>query len=314
MTKKLLICLNVDSLLPEYYEQFEKAGDLDITFVRAKDVKPEDVKGKHIIVGNVPPAMLKQADSLELMQLNSAGFDNYLGFVPKNAHLCTSVGAFSPAVGEHMLAMTFSLIRHFHQYRDKQNNKDWSDLGKITSVEGSTIAVLGLGDIGRSYAKKVKALGAKTVIGVRRNANNKPEYIDEMYALTDLKKAIEKADIVCNVLPSSKETIGLFNENTFNMMKDGAYFINVGRGDAVNQDDLLKALRSGKLAGAASDVFVPEPLPKDSPLWDEPKLLITPHVAGWFFLKETLDRIIRISSSNVRAFLEGKDLVNDEEH
>ena len=127
MTKKLLICLNVDSLLPEYYEQFEKAGDLDITFVRAKDVKPEDVKGKHIIVGNVPPAMLKDADSLELMQLNSAGFDNYLGFVPKNAHLCTSVGAFSPAVGEHMLAMTFSLIRHFHQYRDKQNNKDWSD-------------------------------------------------------------------------------------------------------------------------------------------------------------------------------------------
>ena len=243
MTKKLLICLNVDSLLPEYYEQFEKAGDLDITFVRAKDVKPEDVKGKHIIVGNVPPAMLKDADSLELMQLNSAGFDNYLGFVPKNAHLCTSVGAFSPAVGEHMLAMTFSLIRHFHQYRDKQNNKDWSDLGKITSVEGSTIAVLGLGDIGRSYAKKVKALGAKTVIGVRRNVNNKPEYIDEMYALTDLKKAIEKADIVCNVLPSSKETIGLFNENTFNMMKDGAYFINAGRGDAVNQDDLLKALR-----------------------------------------------------------------------
>ena len=61
-------------------------------------------------------------------------------------------------------------------------------------------------------------------------------------------------------------------------------------------------------------MFVPEPLPKDSPLWDEPKLLITPHVAGWFFLKETLDRIIRISSSNVRAFLEGKDLVNDEEH
>ena len=294
MTKKLLICLNVEELLPEYYDQFAKCGDLDITFVRAKDVKAEDVKGKHIIVGNVPPAMLKDADSLELMQLNSAGFDNYLGFVPKNAHLCTSVGAFSPAVGEHMLAMTFSLIRHFHQYRDKQNNKDWSD--------------------GRSYAKKVKALGAKTVIGVRRNVNNKPEYIDEMYALTDLKKAIEKADIVCNVLPSSKETIGLFNENTFNMMKDGAYFINAGRGDAVNQDDLLKALRSGKLAGAASDVFVPEPLPKDSPLWDEPKLLITPHVAGWFFLKETLDRIIRISSSNVKAFLEGKDLVNDEEH
>lgn len=314
MKKNLLICLNVEELSEEYRRQFEEAGDLNITFVRAKDVKIEDVRDRHIIVGNVPPAFLKEANCLELMQLNSAGFDNYLGFVPKSAHLCTSVGAFSPAVGEHMLAMTFSLIRHFHQYRDKQNRKDWSDLGRIISVEGSTIAVLGLGDIGRSYAQKVKALGAKTVIGVRRNVNDKPEYIDQMYSIADLDKAIKDADIVCNVLPSCKETQGIFNESTFGKMKDGAYFINVGRGDAVNQDDLLKALQNGKLAGAASDVFVPEPLPADSPLWNEPKLLITPHVAGWFFLKETLDRIIRISAGNVRAFLEGRALVNDEAH
>lgn len=87
----------------------------------------------------------------------------------KNVKLCTAVGAFSPAVGEHMLAMTFSIIRHFPEYRDKQLNKDWSDCGKIISVENSTVAVLGLGDIGGSYARKIKALGAAKVIGVRRN-------------------------------------------------------------------------------------------------------------------------------------------------
>ena len=102
-----------------------------------------DIKGKNIIVGNVNPNLLSDAEDLEFLQLNSAGYDNYVGKLPKKTILCTSVGAFSPAVGEHILAMTFSLIRHFHLYRDKQNRKDWSDCGKITSVEGSTIAVFG---------------------------------------------------------------------------------------------------------------------------------------------------------------------------
>jgi len=97
-------------------------------------------------------------------------------------------------------------------------------------------------------------------------------------------------------------------------MKDGAYLINVGRGDAIDQNALLKALRSGKLAGAACDVTTPEPLPADSPLWSEPNFLLTPHVAGWFFLDETKERIVRISSSNVKAFLKGEKLVNEVVH
>ncbi|MGN1281275.1 MAG: D-2-hydroxyacid dehydrogenase, partial [Succinivibrio sp.] len=228
--------------------------------------------------------------------------------------LCTAVGAFSPAVGEHMLAMTFSLIRHFHIYRDKQNNHDWSDAGKIISVENSTVAVLGLGDIGQSYAAKIKALGAAKVIGVRRNVTKRPEFVDCVYTLDELDKVLPEADIVAMVLPSSKETVNLINEKTISMMKDGAYLINVGRGDAINQDDLLKALRSGKLAGAALDVTKKEPLDKDDPLYSEPKVLLTPHVAGWFFLDETVNRIVRIASSNVRSFISGKPLINDTEH
>lgn len=232
----------------------------------------------------------------------------------KNVKLCTAVGAFSPAVGEHMLAMTFSIIRHFPEYRDKQLNKDWSDCGKIISVENSTVAVLGLGDVGGSYARKIKALGAAKVIGVRRNVKNKPDYIDEVYSLKELDKVLPKADIVAMVLPSSKETVNIINEKTIAMMKNGAYLINVGRGDAIDQNALLSALRTGKLAGAAIDVTTPEPLPKDSPLWNEPKLLLTPHVAGWFFLDETVNRIIKIAARNIYSFLHDGELINVAEH
>ena len=94
------------------------------------------------------------------------------------------------------------------------------------------------------------------------------------------------------------------------MMKKGAYLVNSGRGSAVNQEDLLDAIKSGHLAGAALDVTTPEPLPKDSPLWDEPRVVITPHVAGNFFLQETFERMIRISASNLKAFLDGDNLRN----
>ncbi|NLK84495.1 MAG: D-2-hydroxyacid dehydrogenase [Aeromonadales bacterium] len=311
MAKKLLIALDV---LPRHIDLFKQAGDLQISVKKQSEVTADDVKDKNIIVGNVKPALLKDAKALEFLQLNSAGFDNYVGVLDKDIKLCTAVGSFSPAVGEHMLAMTFSLIRHFHLYRDKQLKKDWSDCGKIISVEGSTIALLGLGDIGRSYARKVKALGAAKVIGVRRNVNDKPDYIDEMYTLDELDKVLPQSDIVAMVLPSCKQTVQLVDKKFLSMMKTGAYLINVGRGDAINQDDLLEALRSDKLSGAALDVTVPEPLNQDSPLWSEPKLLLTPHVAGGFFLQETTERVIKIAANNVKAYLNNEPLKNEEDH
>lgn len=314
MRQKLLVTFNLPELKPEYLEFLEAAGDLDISFVARKDLRREDVVDKDIIIGCIPPAFVASAKKLKLLQLNSAGYDAYIGSVPSSIHLCSATGAYSVAVGEHLLAMTFALIRHLPLYRDKQAKADWSDCGNIISVEDSTIAVIGLGDIGRSYAKKVKALGAACVIGVRRNVKDKPDYVDEIYSLDQLGTAIQRADIVVNILPSSPETVGLFNDATFAMMKDQAYFINVGRGSAVDQEALLWAVRSGKLAGAALDVCTPEPLPKESPLWSEPKILITPHVAGVFFLEETVHRIIQIAASNVKAFLEGRPLRNDIAH
>ena len=115
--KKVLIVLDLNQRQIDMY----KDPELELTFKKPSEVTPADLKEVNILVGNIPPAVVKEAPHLELINLNSAGYDNYLGYVSPNTKLCNCVGAFSPAVGEHILAMTFSLIRHFHLYRDKQD-------------------------------------------------------------------------------------------------------------------------------------------------------------------------------------------------
>lgn len=311
MSKKILVAVDVNA---EHLALFKQISQDKCEFVvkSLSDVNIDDVVSVDGIIGNVDPEIVKHAENLEFLQLNSAGCDQYLkpGILKDKTALCTAVGSYGLTVSEHMLALTFDLVRHFALYRDKQLAHDWSDCGKITSVWGSTIAVLGLGDIGGSYAQKVKALGAKCVIGIRRNIQNKPDYIDELYTFEDLDKILPRADIVAMVLPDSPVTRNLMNKERFNLMKKGAYLINAGRGSAVNQEDLLEAIKSGQIAGAALDVTTPEPLPKDSPLWDEKRIFITPHVAGNFFLQETFERMIKIAAGNLQAYLEGGELRN----
>ena len=280
------------------------------------DNNPSSLEGIDVVIGNVPASLIKDS-KLKLLQLNSSGYEAYTapGISPKDMHLCNARGAYGLTVSEHMLALTMALIRKLELYRDKQHQHNWSDCGNVTSIEGATIVVLGTGDIGCDYARKVKALGASCVIGVRRSKNApKPDYIDEQHSMEDLDKVLSRADIVASVLPGGPETLHLFNAERFAAMKKGAFFINCGRGTSVEQQDLAQALRSGQLAGAAVDVTTPEPLPKDSELWDIDNLIITPHVAGNFFLQETFERIIRIAAFNLKALCESSELKNEIRH
>ncbi len=186
-----------------------------------------------------------------------------------------------------MLGLTFDLIRRLNQYHANQAEHVWKAMGNIISVEGSTILVLGLGDIGGDYARKVHALGAH-VIGVRRTNRNKPDYLDEQHTMDDLDTLLGRADIVAMVLPGGSATNHIMDERRLRLMKKGAYLINVGRGNAIDPDGLYKVLKDGHLGGCGLDVTEPEPLPADSPLWELENLVITPHVAGNFFLRRHL--------------------------
>ena len=306
LTKEILVTIPVTEEHKRYLEEQASSGEYHCSFryLEGSAVKKEDVERAHVIVGNVKAEFLPHAANLELFQLNSAGADQYTkpGILPEGAVLANAKGAYGLAVSEHMLALTFALIRRFPEYHKNQMAHCWKSAGNIISVEGSTVLVLGIGDIGGDYARKMKALGAACVIGIRRTSKEKPDYLDEQYTMEELDSVLGRADIVAMVLPGGEATCHLMDERRLGLMKKGAYLINVGRGNAIAPDALYRALISGQLAGCGLDVTEPEPLPAESPLWDLDQMLITPHVAGNFFLSETFERIVRIAGENLKAW------------
>lgn len=296
-------------LLPEHRKWLEEAGPGE-QFRFETNPARADVAWADALLGNVEPELLSPEDKLRWMQTGSAGVNGYLGGVlPPLCVLTNATGAYGLAISEYMIAAWLALIKKLPLYRDRQKEHDWRDMGPVTSVWGSTVLVLGLGDIGGEFAKRAKALGAY-VIGMRRTGTKKPEYVDELIYPAELLRTLPRADCVAVSLPGTDATRHMLSGAAFAAMKDGAVLLNVGRGSVVDTDALLDALQSGKLSGAALDVTNPEPLPAEHPLWKMENVLITPHVSGGFHLKETHDRIVRIMADNLRAYLSGRPLKN----
>ncbi|MBQ9274621.1 MAG: D-2-hydroxyacid dehydrogenase [Succinivibrio sp.] len=314
MTAKLVVALPLDEGQRADLERGldELKLPLKCVYVQQGELAAEHLEGAVALLGN-PAPQLVAGSALELLQLGTAGFNGYesRGVLPEGLTVCNAVGAFGLSVGEHMLALTFALLRHLHLYRDEQLRGSWRSRGNVISLRGSTVLVLGMGDIGSYYARSVKALGAARVLGVREHADRAlPEGFDAQYPLSALDTLLPQADIVAMVLPGNEQTCGLINARTLALCKRGALLINVGRGSAIVESTLIEALESGQLGAAAVDVCAQEPLPKSSPLWRCERLLITPHVAGNYFLRETLNLIVRLLLSNLRAFYAGEGLRN----
>ena len=311
--KKVLVTLPVQPQHLAFFEsQVRDAGEEYEFFTCASNgLTAEDVKDKQIILGSVEPALLPEAKSLAWLQLSWAGADSFVkpGVLREDVILTNASGAYGLTVSEHMLAVTLSLVRRLHQYARNQQAHVWADRGSVTSIEGSTVLVLGLGDIGGRYAQKMKALGAY-VIGVRRTEKPKPDYLDEQYTMDRLDELLPRADIVAMVLPGGEATTHLMDETRLRLMKKTAYLINDGRGGAIDPEALKKVLAEGHLGGAALDVTEPEPLPADDPLWDNEKVIITPHISGQFHLRETFERVVRICGENLYRYARGMELAH----
>ena len=275
---------------------------------RAPDeMTPEDYESASALLNFFPPQQVRLAKHLEWMQLASAGANQFCepGILPEDAVLTNASGAYSISVGEHMIAMTFTMVRNFGQYRVNQTQHLWQSEGKILAIEGAHILVLGMGDIGSFYARKMHALGAH-VTGVRRSEREKPDYLDRQVTLEHLEEVLPEADIVAMVLPGGPATEHLIGEKELALMKEGSYILNVGRGSAIDPAALRGALDAGHLAGAALDVTEPEPLPEDDPLWDYKNVLITPHAAGWWHLQKTFDLVVGIFGENLKNYAHKK--------
>ena len=306
---KILVVMAVEEKHKAWLSK--KAEGNEICYIPAKQVKAKDVQEAEVIIGNLPVALLSEARRLRWLQLNSAGADAYCkpGVLPAGAQLTNATGAYGLALSEHMLAQLLAMMKKLYLYYDNQKQALWRDEGPVTSIEGATVLVVGMGDVGSCFARRMKALGAY-VIGMRRRSSDVPDYADEMGTMDRLDEYLARADIVASSLPGTAATYHLFAKERFAAMKHGAYFLNIGRGTAVVSDDLCSAVRSGKLAGAAVDVTEPEPLPPEHEMWQVPGIYITPHISGQYHLAATQDKIVRIAAENLAAYLAGRDLRN----
>ncbi len=311
---RILVAMDVNAMHKAWLE--EAAGDNEIVYwpvhgAGSAVVPPEELAKADVIIGNVATNLMKYAVRLQWMQLHSAGANTYCvpGVMPQGAQLTNATGAYGLAIAEHMTAMLLAMMKKLYTYYDNQKDASWHDEGQVHSIYGSTVLVIGFGNIGKEFGKRMKAMGAN-VIGIRRRSGDVPPEADEMGTMDQLDAYLARADIIASSLPETKATYQLYNAQRFAAMKRHAYFINVGRGSNVVQDDLCQALVRGQLAGAAVDVTTPEPLPKESPLWHTPNLYITPHISGGYHLQATHDRIVRIAADNLKRFLAGQPLEN----
>lgn len=289
----------------------EAAAGIPIEYTKPKLVNEEVTKDATVIIGNVSHKYVQAAENLKWVQLNSAGNYGFTkpGVLKPGTKLTNATGAYGLAISEHMLGALLMLIKNLNKYYDNQKQHLWHNEGRVSSIYGAKTLVVGLGDIGGEFAKKMNALGSK-VTGIRRHATAVPEYLEAQYQLDKLDELLPEMDIVALTLPAYGATDGLFTKERMMKMKPGAILINVGRGTLVDNVALAELLNEGILGGALIDVTDPEPLPEDHPLWDAKNALITPHVSGGFQLPETLTRIVRIACENLVRFREGRELRN----
>ena len=273
---------------------------------------PEDLRAEATaVIGNFPVADAAQSQRLEWLQTFSAGVDAYVrpGALPRGVMVTNATGAYGRSVAEHMFALMWSLMKNLGMYRANQYRHLWQDEGSVLSPEGGIALIIGTGDIGSHFGKLAQAVGMHT-FGVRRHPEVRAEGIEKMYGFERLDALLPLADAVIMAVPRSPQTHHLLDADRLTRLKSTAVIVNAGRGDAIDPDALAAALHEGRVHGAGLDVTEPEPLPSASPLWDEPRCLITPHVAGGNHLEETSEQIIRIALNNVARYAKHQELFN----
>lgn len=257
-----------------------------------------------------------KAKRLKLIQSISAGTDQYDKDVLK-AHgirLSSGQGVNANAVAEHALALMLSLSRQLHFLRDHQHAKHWRPMQgdrriREDEIEGKTVLIVGMGGIGQRLASFCKAFGM-TVLGTRRDPAKGGGSADEIHADADLMKLVPRADFVVLTTALTPQTTGLIGADALAAMKPTAFLVNVARGKVCDEAALTSALRDKRIAGAALDVTVEEPLPAASPLWTMPHVIVTPHSAGETVRYE--DRVIDLLIENVGRLQRGETQLANE--
>jgi glyoxylate/hydroxypyruvate reductase len=251
---------------------------------------------------NFPSRLLPDARRLRWIQVMGAGVERFLvPELPPDVILTRATGIFGPWMAEYTLAWCLWVTQRIEPFRAFQRDRRWVPVDPLR-LGGSTLCVVGLGDIGRHIARAARGLGMK-VIGVTRGG--RPERgVERVYRTAAIATALARADFVVLTVPLSTATRGLIGESELAAMKPSAWLINIARGPVVDEQALLSALRARRIAGAVLDVFDTEPLPADHPLWTLDNVVVTPHIAGPSVPAE----ITPVFNDNLRRYVTARPL------
>ena len=280
------------------------------------DRVPEEITDTDVFIGwSLRPQQFVAAKKLRWIHSPAAAVHQLLfpELVQSSVVLTNSTGIHGPVVAEHAIAVLLAMAKRLPQAMQYQAKREWSqeqlwhDRPRPREVADATVAVVGMGGIGREFAARAKTLGMK-VLAVRENPAKGLDGADSVFSSAQIDDVLPQAEYVLLCTPVTPATSGMMNAARLSKMKPDAYLINVARGPLIDEAALLDALQHRRIAGAALDVFVEEPLPPDSPFWSLDNVLITPHTAA--VTERLWERHYRLIVDNLKRFLAGEPLIN----
>lgn len=287
--------------------------ELEVVYAAERSEQLAALSDARACFGTLDAELLGAAPQLEWLAAPAAGPPKGYYFeelVASSVQVTNFRGIFNDHISAHIMAFVLCFARGMHQYFRDQFEGEWRKGGEMrpaTHLSEATALIVGIGGIGSATAVHCKQFGMR-VVGVDPRVQTAPAGVDELRLPADLNSLLPQADFVILTAPQTPSTEGLFKADKFALMKETAFFINIGRGSNVALTDLDQALRQGGIAGAALDVFETEPLPPGHPLWTAPNFLMTPHTAaaGPYLGQRRLDLMVE----NCRRFAAGEELVN----
>ena len=309
--KKLLVYWDITESQLEQIK--EKADKYDYQLVHTTDLdkaKKEAVDA-HILYG-CKPEVICHAKEMKWYCTYFAGVNQYVkpGLLPKDCILSNSAGAYGVTIAEHIIMVTLDMMRNFRYNYKLGQTTDWSGKEDVPmdSIYGSRITVLGTGDIGSTFASRVKGFLPKSIVGVNTSGKKVSEDYDRVLTVDRLDEILPETDLLVMSLPGTERTAGIINETRLKLLPNNSYIVNVGRGSAIDEVALVKSLESGKLAGVALDVMGHEPPEADDPIRKAKNLIITPHIAGQMNLSYTKQKAVDMFCEDLDNYCRGKDL------
>ncbi|PJG50625.1 D-2-hydroxyacid dehydrogenase [Bradyrhizobium forestalis] len=256
-----------------------------------------------------PVEVFDKAKKLRWFQCTGAGVDSIFPIRDKVGHITITNGRgiHGDIIADYVMAGATMLHWDFRRLLREQAERKWNPRN-VTPLAEKTLGVIGLGSIGATIARRAKSAGM-TVVGSKRDTSAPVDGVDKLFGSDELRNLLPLCDFVVVAVPGTSETVGLIGAGEIACMRRDAFLINIARGNVIVEGELIKALQVGSIAGAMLDVFEREPLPQDSPLWDMPNVIATPHVAG-----SPSNYTERVFSSfladNIERFLKGQNLKN----